>query len=109
MKILPWVIAGAGLGLALVYVALKEPTPQAETGWDSVENAAGRSWRWGSGQRLSGTGTRAAGKVKEGIGRVLGDDDLAAEGLGDQAAGALQDTAGKVAHAVGQTIHDLNK
>lgn len=109
MKALPWIVAGIGAGAALAYVILNEPRPQAETGWDSVENAADRTWRWGSKATLSGAGRRAAGTIKEGLGRVVGDSDLADEGVGDQAVGALQSGAGKLAHAVGETIHDLNR
>jgi uncharacterized protein YjbJ (UPF0337 family) len=47
--------------------------------------------------------------VKEGFGRATGDDDLAGEGLVDQAVGAVKDGAGKAAQAVGETIHDLNR
>jgi uncharacterized protein YjbJ (UPF0337 family) len=54
-------------------------------------------------------GSTVAGKVKQGVGRVLGDDDLAGEGVLDQAVGAVKDTAGDVAQAAGQTIHDLNR
>jgi uncharacterized protein YjbJ (UPF0337 family) len=109
MKALPWIIAGVSAGAALAYVMLNQPRPQAETGWDSVENAADRAWGWGSKTRLSGAGRSAGGKLKEGLGRVLGDSDLADEGVGDQAVGALQSGAGKLAHAVGETIHDLNR
>jgi uncharacterized protein YjbJ (UPF0337 family) len=105
----PWVIAGIGVGAVLAYVVLSEPSPQSDTGRDSVENAADRTWRWGSKARLSGVGSGIVGKAKEGLGRAFGDDDLAGEGVVDQAAGAVKDTAGQVAHAVGETIHDLNR
>jgi uncharacterized protein YjbJ (UPF0337 family) len=108
MKVLPWIIAGAGVGLTVTYLVLNEPNPQSDTGWDSVENAADRTWRWGSRSRFSGASKQVAGKVKEGMGRILGDDDLTDEGIGDQAVGAVKDAAGKVAHAASETIHDLN-
>jgi uncharacterized protein YjbJ (UPF0337 family) len=109
MKALPWVIAGVGVGAALAYVALNKPRAQAETGWDSVENAANKAWRWGSKARLSGAGTSTAGRFKEGLGRVLGDNDLADEGVADQLAGTVKTGAGTLAHAVAETIHDLNR
>jgi uncharacterized protein YjbJ (UPF0337 family) len=109
MKALPWILAGAGVGAALAYVILTEPRPQTATGWDSVEDAAGRTWRWGSKTSLSGVGARAAGKFKEGLGRFAGDEDLIDEGVADQAAGVVKSTAGKFAHAVGDTLHDLNR
>jgi uncharacterized protein YjbJ (UPF0337 family) len=107
MKGLPWILAGIGMGLVLVYVTLSEP--QTETGWDSAENAAGRAWRWGSKARLSGAGRNTAGRFKEGIGRVLGDNDLADEGVADQFVGTAKSEAGALAQAVGETIHDLNR
>jgi uncharacterized protein YjbJ (UPF0337 family) len=107
MKALPWILAGVGVGAVLTYLALSEPS--TETGWDSVENAANRTAKWGSKTRLSAAGRSVAGKVKQGVGRVLGDDDLAGEGALDQAVGAVKDTAGDLAQAAGQTIHDLNR
>ncbi len=104
----PWIIAGTGLGLLLVYLAFNEVGGQSETGWDSVENAANRTWKWGSKSRVSGAGTNVVGKLKEVVGKGLGDDDLTEEGLGDQAVGAAKDAAGKVAHAAGETLHKMN-
>ena len=108
MKALPWVIAGVGVGIA-AYVVLNQPGPQYATGNDDVEYAAGRTSFWGSKQRLSGTGRGLAGRVKEGFGRVTGDDQLADQGVADQVAGAVKDTAGQAAQAVGQAIHELNR
>jgi uncharacterized protein YjbJ (UPF0337 family) len=109
MKALPWIVAGMSVGAVLTYLILKEPSPQAEAGWDSVEDAARRTANWGSKTRLSAVGTTVVGEVKHGVGRVLGDDDLAGEGVLDQAAGAVKDAAGDLAQAAGQTIHDLNR
>jgi uncharacterized protein YjbJ (UPF0337 family) len=106
MKGLTWVIAGVGVAIA-AYVVLNQPGPQYATGDGDVEYAADRTALWGSKQRLSGTGGRLAGK--EGFGRATGNDQLAGEGAADQLAGAVKDTAGKVAQAAGQTIHDLNR
>ena len=107
MKGLPWILAGIGVGFVLAYVTLSEP--QTETGWDSAENAAERAWRWGSKARLSGAGRNAAGRFKEGVGSVLGDNDLADEGVADQFVGTVKSEAGALAQAVGETIHDLNR
>jgi uncharacterized protein YjbJ (UPF0337 family) len=108
MRAFPWIIVGVGVGLTITYLVLNEPNPQSDTGWDSVENVADRTWRWGSRSRFSGTGQQVAGRVKEGLGKILGDDDLTDQGIGDQAVGAIQDAAGKVAHAASETIHDMN-
>lgn len=109
MKSLAWILAGVGACAALAYVILNEPGMQSETGWDSVENTADRTFGWGSKKRLSGAGSNVAGKVKEGFGRVMGDDDLAADGAADQAVGSVKSAIGRVAQAAGETIHDLNR
>ena len=108
MKGLTWLVAGVGVAIA-AYIVLNQPGPQYATGDEDVEYAADRTALWGSKQRLSGTGGRLAGKVKEGLGRATADDQLASEGTADQLAGVVKDTAGKVAQAAGQTIHDLNR
>jgi len=108
MKAFPWIFVGVGFGV-LAYIVLNQPGPQYATGDDDVEYAAGRTTFWGSKQRLAGTGGSIAGKVKEGLGRVTGDDQLANEGAADQLVGAIKDTAGKAAQVAGQTIHDLNR
>jgi uncharacterized protein YjbJ (UPF0337 family) len=109
MKAFPWIIAGAGIGIAASYILFNQPPPQDATGYDSVEDAADRTARWGSKQRLSGVGRNVAGKVKEGFGRATGNDDLAGEGVVDQVAGTFKDAAGQLGNAVGETIHDLNR
>jgi len=108
MKALPWLIAGVGLGLA-TYFVLNQPGPQYATGNDDIEDAAGKTAFWGSKQRVKGTGGGLVGKLKEGVGRATGDEQLETEGIVDKAAGAVQDTAGEAAHAVADTIHDLNR
>jgi uncharacterized protein YjbJ (UPF0337 family) len=108
MKALTWVIAGVGVGV-IAYIVLNQPGPEYATGDDDVEDVAGRATLWGSKQRLYGAGSGVAGKVKESIGRVAGDDQLTGEGLVDQVAGAVKDTAGRAAQAVGQTVHELNR
>jgi uncharacterized protein YjbJ (UPF0337 family) len=108
MKAFPWIIAGVGVGLA-AYIVLNQPAPQYTTGNDSIEDAAANTTLWGSKKRISGTGGNILGKVKEGFGRATGDDELAGEGVADQAVGAVKDAAGQAAHAIGETIHDLNR
>jgi uncharacterized protein YjbJ (UPF0337 family) len=108
MKALLWVIAGASAGIA-VFLILNQPGPEYATGSDDVEYAAGRTAFWGSKQRLSGAGSGFTGRLKEGLGRVTGDADLADEGVTDQVVGAVKDTAGQVAQAAGETLHELNR
>ena len=108
MKALPWILAGVGVGL-VTYFALNQPGLQYATGDPDVEDAADRTAFWGSKQRVSGAGSSVFGKVKEGVGRVTGDDELAGEGAGDQLAGAVKDAAGNVAQAAGNVLHEINR
>ena len=108
MKALPWIIAGVSLGL-LVYVVANAPSTQYAGASDDVEDAANKTSAWGTKQRVTGTGGNLVGKLKEGAGSLTGDDQLQGEGLVDQAAGAVKDAAGQAAHAVSDTLHDLNK
>jgi len=108
MKALLWVIAGASAGIA-AFIILNQPGPQYASGDDDVEYAAGRTSFWGSKQRLSGAGSGFTGRLKEGLGRATGDTDLADEGVTDQVVGAVKETAGQVAQAAGQTLHELNR
>jgi uncharacterized protein YjbJ (UPF0337 family) len=107
MRALPLVLAGLGLGFAAYYL-LKCAGPQSTIGGDDVDTAARKIFGWGTKQRAAGTGGRMAGKLKEGLGRVTGNDELAQEGLADQASGTLRDATGAMAHAAGQTIQDLS-
>jgi len=50
-----------------------------------------------------------AGAIKEGVGRLTGDDQMADEGAADRVVGNVEDAAGQLGHAVGETIHDLNR
>lgn len=108
MKQLPWIIAGLGFGLA-AYVVLSRPYPQYVTGSDELDDAAARTGLWGTKQRLTGAGRNLAGRVKEGVGRVTGNDQLTGEGITDQVAGAAKDMAGSAAQAVSDTIHAINE
>ena len=109
MKPIHWILAGIGVGAAVTYVLFHEPSPQHDTGYDSMEDAANHAWAWGTKKRFGGSADSIVGNIKEGIGRVTGDDDLTDEGVLDQATGAVKKTAGKWGRAVGETIHDLNR
>ncbi len=108
MKTLAWLAAGIGVGLA-AYLIANGPGPQYATGSDNLEDAARNSAGWGTKQRATGLGRNVAGRVKEGLGNLTGNPDLADEGLGDQIEGNVREGAGKLAQAAGQTLHDLNR
>jgi uncharacterized protein YjbJ (UPF0337 family) len=112
MKTLPWIVAGVGAGMATYMMLRQQRTPQlataAGTGYGAVDDAANRTDAWGDQQRVAGAGTNVVGKVKEGLGRLTGNDQLASEGAADQVAGTVRNAAGGVGNAAGQTLRDLN-
>ena len=46
--------------------------------------------------RMKGSATNVGGKVKEGAGKLTGDQKLKAEGKGDQAKGKVQNVIGSI-------------
>ena len=106
MKRLVWV--PLALGIVATYIFLDRRATRYAAEFDELEAAADRTDLWGSKQRIAGTGRDLLGKVKETVGRVTGDDDLAGQGVVDQIAGTVQDTAGKAANAASDTIRDFN-
>lgn len=109
-KALPWMLAGVGVGLGLATCLVLNTPPQPyASGEQDLEDVANKTSRWGTKQRVAGKGGRLVGKVKEAIGKATGDDELAGESVVDQGTGAVRDTVGKAAHAVSDTIHDLNR
>jgi uncharacterized protein YjbJ (UPF0337 family) len=109
MRPIHWIISGVGVGAALTFLLFYDPSLQHDTGYDGAEGAADHARAWGTKKRFSGGTDSVVGKVKEAVGRATGDNDLAGEGVLDQAAGTVKDAAGQLGHAVGQTIHDLNR
>lgn len=107
MKAFSWIMAGLSIGVA-AYIVLNNSQMQT-AGSSDVERAAGMASNWATKKRVTGTGGKLAGKVKEGFGRATGDDKLAGEGVVDQVAGSVQDAAGKAAHAVSDAVSDLNR
>jgi uncharacterized protein YjbJ (UPF0337 family) len=108
MKTLAWFAAGIGIGL-VIYLIANAPGPQYATGSDSLEDAARSAADWGTRQRVTGAGADVLGRMKEGLGNLAGNPDLADEGAGDQVAGNIKEGVGKFAQATGQTLHDLNR
>jgi uncharacterized protein YjbJ (UPF0337 family) len=108
MKAFPWIVAGVAVGIA-VYVATNSSEPLYAGSVPELDVAANKASVWGTKQRVKGTGQSLVGKAKEGVGRIAGDDELAGEGVLDQVTGKVKDAAGKAAHAVSDTLHDLNK
>ena len=109
MKALPWVVAGVGIGAALIYVIVNAPPPSYSTGDPDVDRLASKANSWGSKQRVQGAGDSLVGKAKQAFGEFTGDDETADSGAGDQTVGSVRNVAGKAANAVGDTLRDLNR
>ncbi|MHB1672908.1 MAG: CsbD family protein [Acidobacteriaceae bacterium] len=97
------------LGIVATYIILDRRAARYATEYDELDAAADRTDLWGSRQRIAGTGRDLLGRVKEGIGRITGNDDLAGRGVVDQIAGAMQNATGKAANAASDTIRDFNR
>jgi uncharacterized protein YjbJ (UPF0337 family) len=109
MRALPWIIAGVGIGVGVTILLFNESEPDYATGYNGVERAARKTFNWGTKRRAEGKVESVAGAIKEGAGKLTGDYEMADEGAADRVVGNVKDAAGKVGHAVGETIHDLNR
>jgi uncharacterized protein YjbJ (UPF0337 family) len=110
MRALPWIIAGVGVGVGVTMLLFNnESGPEYATGYDGVESAARKTFGWGTKKRAEGKVGSFAGAIKEGVGRLTGDDQMAGEGAVDRVAGQMKDAAGQLGHAAGETIRDLNR
>ena len=56
---------------------------------------------------LEGKTEKVKGKVKQGVGDLTDNERLHDEGVADEAAGEVQDTAGRARRKVGEAINDL--
>jgi uncharacterized protein YjbJ (UPF0337 family) len=56
---------------------------------------------------LKGKMDRAKGKIKEGVGRMTGDDELRGEGKADEIGGNARETFGKGRRKAGEALDDL--
>ena len=109
MKAFPWIVAGIGAGIAYYLINGAGTEPGYASGSGSVERAARNTFGWGAGKQAEGKVGSFAGAVKQGIGQLAGNDQMAGEGAADRVVGNVKDAAGKIGQAAGQTIHDLNR
>ena len=108
MNKVAWILGLACLGAAgyVLWNDLAERNLQPVDEWDE---ASARVGAWGTEQRVTGIGRQVGGKLKQGAGFIADDRDLEGEGVVDEVAGKIKDTAGQAAHAVSDAIHDLNR
>lgn len=104
-----YLLVGAAAGAAAVYLIFNAPASTAGEASDSVGSAARKATSWGTGQRVTGTGTEVLGKVKQAVGETTGDNQMANAGVFDQAKGIVKDAAGQVAQGAADVAHDLNR
>jgi uncharacterized protein YjbJ (UPF0337 family) len=97
-------LTGIGVGAVLTYALFYESTLQQEAEFDGVEDTANRMRRWGTEKRLGAGADTLVGRMKEGIGRIAGDN-----GIEDQVVGGAKNTVGRWGQAAGETVHDLNR
>jgi uncharacterized protein YjbJ (UPF0337 family) len=109
MRALPWIIAGIGIGVGVTILLFNESEPEYATGYDGVESAARKTFGWSTRKRAEGKMGLVKGAIKEGVGKLTGDDQMADEGAADRVAGDVKDAAGQLGQAVGETIHELNR
>jgi uncharacterized protein YjbJ (UPF0337 family) len=110
MRALPWIVAGVGIGVGVtLLMRLVDAEPDYATGYDEVERAARKTFGWGTKTLVGGKVGAVAGAIKQGVGRLASDDEMADEGAADRVVGNVKDAAGKLGQAVGQTIHDMNR
>ncbi len=104
-----WILGATCLGVA-AYVLISEAQNNPRTaGYDGVDDLSDQVGDWGTKKRVSGTGGVLGGKLKQGFGKLTGDDELQGEGAVDEGTGRVKDLAGQAAHAVSDTIDDLRR
>jgi uncharacterized protein YjbJ (UPF0337 family) len=94
MNKLGWILGLTCLGVT-AYVFLSEASSER------VQTAGGYDDADEFGERAGN-----CGKLKQGFGKVTGDNQTEAEGLVDEGVGRVKDAAGQVAHAVSDAIAD---
>lgn len=58
---------------------------------------------------LEGKGEQLKGKIKQGIGKMTGDERMKDEGAADEVAGEVQEGFGRGRRKVGEAIEDLGE
>lgn len=105
MNKLMWILGLTCLGVT-AYVFLSETANERMVPADGLDEFGERAGVWGTGKRVAGTGGVLGGKLKQGFGKVTGDEQLQGEGMIDEGVGRVKDAAGQVAHAVSDAISD---
>ena len=101
-----WIIGAPALGVAAYLLLTDDGSAQTADGLDEFGARAGG---WGTRNRITGTGGALGGKLKQGFGKLTGDEQTESEGYVDEAVGNVKDAAGKAAQGVSDVVSDLNR
>ena len=100
-----WILGATCLGVA-AYVLIVDSEADARYA-DGANDLESQVSGWGTKNRVKGTGGVLGGKLKQGFGRLTGNEQMEGEGVADEGVGRVKDFAGQAAHAVSDTIADL--
>jgi uncharacterized protein YjbJ (UPF0337 family) len=103
-----WILGATCLGAAAYVLFSDQLATGARQGY-GANDLGSDVGQWGTKQRVKGSGGVLGGKLKQGFGKLTGDDQTESEGYADEVGGRLKDAAGQAAHAVSDTIAELNK
>lgn len=98
-----WILGATCLGVAGYLFFTDSLGTRGQSG-DELDEFGERVGNWGTKNRVTGTGGQLGGKLKQGAGKLTGDDELQSEGMLDEGIGKVKDAAGKAAHAVSDAI-----
>ncbi len=98
-----WILGATCLGVAGYLFFTDSLGTQGGSG-DELDELGERVGNWGTKNRITGTGGQLGGKLKQGVGKLTGDEDLQGEGMLDEGIGTVKDAAGKAAHAVRDAV-----
>ncbi len=98
-----WILGATCLGVAGYLFFTDSLGTQGGSG-DELDEFGERVGNWGTKNRVTGTGGQLGGKLKQGVGKLTGDEKLQGEGALDEGVGTVKDAAGKAAHAVKDAI-----
>ena len=99
-----WILGATCLGVA-GYVFFTDSFDSQDQSADALDEFGQSVSNWGTKNRVTGTGGQLGGKLKQGLGKLTGDDELQSEGVLDEGIGTVKDVAGKAAHAVSNALY----
>ncbi|RRA50046.1 CsbD family protein [Acidipila sp. EB88] len=102
-----WILGVTFLGATAYVLYSNQLTPGPQYAGDDVDEFGNNIGSWGTKQRVTGTGSKLGGKLKQGFGKLTGDEQTESEGYVDEAVGNIKDGVGQAAHAVSDAVSNL--